>query len=783
MKAAPPRKPIAVPLAAARPAEIWRALRQALSEVVRFDPGGFSAVAGARVALGVVVALVVGRLVGGEPAEAAMAVGALLAGVPGAVAVRRISLRAMVAVTLVMALSVFVGSATGELGWLHTGVLVPWCLAGGLLVSLGGPAASVGLQGIVAMIVFGQFAEPPPAALGLAGYVLAGGVTAIAALGLTRSPVTSAAQRRAVAGALAALAAMADAGATARSGVASAEELDLAVAVLGRSLQSDAEEAVQMRALVDVARRARIEMLAIEGFERRLSRPGGDPGAWRAAVEGALVEAAAVLRALGYGLRRAEPCRGGVAPFEEAVHSAQMVLRGQVSGGRGEEVAPCDSEQGPGPGRDRPAGAVAAALEQHLAALAGQLRAAFDLVHSAASRGPRHRPLRGVLRSAQFGTSGEIRQGLDILRTHSSLRSPVGRHAVRLAFVVTAAEILARDTGLDRGYWVALTAAVVIRPEFAATFSRGLARMVGTSVGVLLAGLLAIVLHSSTPAEFVAIGLLCAAACSTFRVSYALFSGFLTGLVVLLVGIVTSNTLTVAVFRWEDTLIGGALALVVYGLWPTWSQQQAPWAFATLALRQRAYLSAVLTELGGVGSLQLEQIGRLARDARLAKADADEALARAASEVEGRRFSLTAGQGIRAALSRVSLATHGLRADLEGGRIERPMPEIVPLARALSAALESASAGLERLGASDSSRTQSVTVPTSPGQDYAAEGGARVDGQPLALSSLRRYHEQLTAALEGRSGRGPLLAATDELVDAVNTLGALLQVPPTQSSG
>jgi uncharacterized membrane protein YccC len=387
------------------------------------------------------------------------------------------------------------------------------------------------------------------------------------------------------------------------------------------------------------------------------------------------------------------------------------------------------------------------------------------------------------LLSARFGTGEEIRLGLDILRAHSSLRSPVGRHAIRLAFVVTAAEILARDTGLDRGYWVALTAAVVIRPEFSATVSRGLARMVGTSVGVLLAGLLAIVLHSNTPAEIVGIGLLCAAACSTFRVSYALFSGFLTGLVVLLVGIVTSNTLTVALFRWEDTLIGGALALAVYGLWPTWSQQQAPWAFATLALRQQAYLSAVLTVLSGAGSLKLEQLGRLARDARLAKADADEALARAASEAEGRRFSLTVGQGIRAALSRVSLATHGLRADLEGGRIERPMPEIVPLARALSTALESASTGLARLDSADSLQTQLVSVPTRPSPDDTDERGTMVDGQPPALLPLRRYHEQLTAALEGRDGSGPLLAATDEVVDAVNTLGALLQVPPTQSSG
>jgi hypothetical protein len=144
MKTAPPRKSIAVPIAAARPAEVWRALRQALSEMVRFDPGGFSPLAGARVALGVVAALV-----GGEPAEAAMAVGALLAGGPGAVTVGRISLRAMVAVTLVMALSVFVGSASGELGWLTPVCSSPgawpaacWCPSAALPLRLASRASS-----------------------------------------------------------------------------------------------------------------------------------------------------------------------------------------------------------------------------------------------------------------------------------------------------------------------------------------------------------------------------------------------------------------------------------------------------------------------------------------------------------------------------------------------------------------------------------------------------------------------------------------------------------------
>ena len=271
--------------------------------------------------------------------------------------------------------------------------------------------------------------------------------------------------------------------------------------------------------------------------------------------------------------------------------------------------------------------------------------------------------------------------------------------------------------------------------------------MLGTCVGVILAGLLVIALHPNAAAEIIVIGVLAVAVGASFHASYALFTGFLTGLVVLLVGVVAPGTFSTAVDRLEDTLVGGALALVVYGLWPTWSEQQTPQALASLVARQRAYLGAVLAVASGARPLDGHNFRGLARDARRAKAEADEAIVRSADEPEGRRFPLSRGRGILAALSRISLTAHALRSDLEDGRLGEPVPALEPFARDVSDTLQRAAVELVR----------------------PAEGAAS-GPRP----SLRHRYEELAGAAASREDRGPLLTASDELVDAVNTLADLV---------
>ena len=65
----------------------------------------------------------------------------------------------------------------------------------------------------------------------------------------------------------------------------------------------------------------------------------------------------------------------------------------------------------------------------------------------------------------------------------SARDSPAARHAVRLAVLVPLTDIFIRSFGVQRGYWVALTILVVLRPDFAQTFQRSLMRVLGTLIG------------------------------------------------------------------------------------------------------------------------------------------------------------------------------------------------------------------------------------------------------------------------------------------------------------
>src|SRR5207302_8853593 len=79
-----------------------------------------------------------------------------------------------------------------------------------------------------------------------------------------------------------------------------------------------------------------------------------------------------------------------------------------------------------------------------------------------------------------------------ILRANLTFRSPAFRHAIRLGAALIIASALARllPLPLQRGYWIPLTVLLILRPDFTSTFTRGVARFLGTVLVVVLTGLL-----------------------------------------------------------------------------------------------------------------------------------------------------------------------------------------------------------------------------------------------------------------------------------------------------
>ncbi len=382
-------------------------------------------------------------------------------------------------------------------------------------------------------------------------------------------------------------------------------------------------------------------------------------------------------------------------------------------------------------------------MDRRLAALAGQVRAVAALSPAAGKGGglrtrrPYHRTNHPLQR---------VRADLEQLRANMSLHSPAGRHAVRLAVVVPGAALLARELPIQRSYWMVVAAATVLRPEFGATFTRGAERALGTCLGVGLAGAIAVTVHPAGAATIVLVGVLAWAGYSVFPASFAVGYGFITALVVFLLNVITPDTLATATDRLVDTLIGGAIGLLAYALWPTWARTSAWQSLAELVGAERTYVDVVLTAAAEGRRPGDQRMRALARRARLARTTAESTVARSLSEPSTRRIDASQSQRALGAMRRLVQAAHVLRLDVQDERERRPQPGLRPLQAGIDEILEEVEASLR----------------------------ARPDEPPAPqdLPDIRARYESFERECGNDDDALALLAQLDEMVDASNSLAA-----------
>jgi uncharacterized membrane protein YccC len=143
--------------------------------------------------------------------------------------------------------------------------------------------------------------------------------------------------------------------------------------------------------------------------------------------------------------------------------------------------------------------------------------------------------------------------------------------ALRLGLVLAVAELAMQLLPLDRPYWVLLTAAVVLKPDFGSVFARGLQRTLGTLVGVLIGSAVLLALPRG-PLLLIPVALFALLFPFGASRNFGMLSTFLTPLVLLLVEFAGGTTAGVAAGRLLDTAIGAAVVLLIgYLPWPeTW---------------------------------------------------------------------------------------------------------------------------------------------------------------------------------------------------------------------
>ncbi len=206
-----------------------------------------------------------------------------------------------------------------------------------------------------------------------------------------------------------------------------------------------------------------------------------------------------------------------------------------------------------------------------------------------------------------------------IIRANLTFRSALFRHAVRLAVALAIASVIYRELTLPLGYWLPLTTGIVLRPEFFSTFARGIARMLGTVLGVLVATLLTMVPDSSHLLDMALIILFAWAMYTVVNFNYALFSFFLTSEIVMLLSFFEHSSPFVAMTaRVTDTGLGCLLALFIYILWPTWQRQNVSSAIANWISAVRTYFQSVMAYAPHSSA----QVQKYRKQARLARTNA-----------------------------------------------------------------------------------------------------------------------------------------------------------------
>jgi uncharacterized membrane protein YccC len=216
------------------------------------------------------------------------------------------------------------------------------------------------------------------------------------------------------------------------------------------------------------------------------------------------------------------------------------------------------------------------------------LAGAADLLARRRQPDPGTRPGYAARRRAR--ARRRLAAGLDQLRGGPVIRV----FALRLMLCVGAAAAASEVLPLRRSYWVVLTVAIVLKPDFGSVFARALQRGLGTIVGAV-AG--ALILAAVPGGAWLLLPLAVLAALLPWGriLNYGLLATFLTPLVVLLIDLLDRSGWRLAGTRLIDTLLGCAIVLIVgYAPWPMAWYAHLPRKFAVAARQVASYAERAL---------------------------------------------------------------------------------------------------------------------------------------------------------------------------------------------
>jgi uncharacterized membrane protein YccC len=627
----------------------------------------------------------------------------------------RLRMRRMLLTAVAAGVSAFAGSLLGAYPALLVFATLLWGIGGGLLVALGTDAGRAGLTSMILLVVTAAQPRAVDGALAAAALIFSGGVLqtlfAIAAWPLQRYRP----ERQALADVCRQLAG------SARTGLGPAQAPPVTEALIEvEQLLHGAHRArglvmERFRILAELVERIRLELLALADLRDALI--GGEAGS---TLGRTLEYAARVLDALADALER------GSSPLTAA--AAMEGLTATLA-------ALTDLQSRSTDRRVRRQLLIAIARAQ---GLAGQLRAAVRNTDFAGSRGD----LRAHAAEHKMPRALRPRDAFAVLRANLGLSSIAFRHALRCGVCLALAVASERAMGLPHGYWIPMTIAIVLKPDFSGTFRVGLLRVAGTLGGLVLTSILLHYAFDGAWEQLALLALLCVGFRMLVGMHYGLGVMLLTGMVVILLAFDGTAPGETMLARGVASVIGSAAALTAYALWPTWEHHRVRPALAAMLVAYRAYFHDLLHGEPGERSAT-----RTA--ARSARTNAEASLARMRDEPRRDRNLLALADGVFANANRFVRASMSLEAALDSTSALPAREALLAFATRIEASLDALAVAL-------------------------GEGSAPAVGR--LREEERALVEQLEAADDGNGTNEAAVAeAFDRITDCIETLSHLIR--------
>jgi uncharacterized membrane protein YccC len=223
-----------------------------------------------------------------------------------------------------------------------------------------------------------------------------------------------------------------------------------------------------------------------------------------------------------------------------------------------------------------------------------------------------------------------------VLQANLTLRSVAFRHALRVTFLTVATQVAGSLLAWERAYWIPITVLIILKADYGGTISRAIQRVIGTTLGGLIAALLAVGVQRFEFQGFL-IAVLAFAAFTVRPLNYAVFTIALTPLFMVMVNLLDEGNWRVSLLRIGYTVLGGIICLVGgYILSPDWERTRLPGQIAKTIRANLTYFQQVMG-LYITRSGTSAEIDRVHRAAELEDANASAAAQRLLAEPRHQR--------------------------------------------------------------------------------------------------------------------------------------------------